>query len=152
MEVTCLSTDEISGREASGHPVLHDACLWQSSTDNCFLLSRSLFQARDISSFPQHKQWGCPPTVTTLLRYITRAHNVLCSKPDMGPKMKSNDIIETVLCRLGWWLSCRHSAWHFVTFFLWALSHSVMHMALVLGLFISFAQFQILWFTFVSFF
>lgn len=61
----------------------------------------SLFQARDIYSFPQHKQGGCPPTVTTLLSYITRAHDVLCSKPDMGPKMKSNDIIETVLCRLG---------------------------------------------------
>lgn len=101
MEETCLSTDEISGHDASGHPVLHNVHLWQSSTDECFLLPRSLFQARDIYSFPQHKQWGCPPTVTTLLRYITRAHHVLCSEPDMGPKMKSNDIIETVLCRLG---------------------------------------------------
>jgi len=47
-----------------------------------------------------HKQGGCPPTVTTLFRHIDTAQDVLCNEADVGPKMKSNDIIETLLCRV----------------------------------------------------
>lgn len=103
-EATCLSSDKNCGNETRVE-LSYSAWCWpliefyrQSFSSPTFLVpsTRHLF----IPTM-HNKQGGRPPPVTTLFRYIATAQDVLHNDPDMGPKMQSNYIIETVLCRLG---------------------------------------------------